>query len=296
MILVTGGSGFIGSYVTDLLQKRGYKVRSIDTKIPKREACEDFVKGSILDKKAISRAMKGCSAVLHLAAQVDVQASIKDPSYDFKTNALGTLLLLEEARKNHVEKFIYASSAAVYGMPSSLPISESHPASPISPYGVSKLTGEKYVGLYSSLYSMNTTALRLFNVYGKGQNPKSPYSGVITKFSSRIGNGLPPVIFGDGRQTRDFVHVSDVANAFLLALKSKGGNGGAINIGTGKETTLNKLAKVMVELSGKKLKPIYKEAREGDIKRSVADISKAGKLLGFKPKVSLREGLSSLMP
>jgi len=296
MILVTGGSGFIGSYVVSLLHKCGYEVRNIDAKIPKEGARGSFVKGSILDKKAISRAMKGCSAVLHLAAQVDVQASIKNPSHDFKTNALGTLLLLEEARKNHVEKFIYASSAAVYGMPSSLPISESHSTSPISPYGISKLTGEKYTVLYSSLYSMDTTALRLFNVYGEGQNPKSPYSGVITKFSSRIGNGLPPVIFGDGRQTRDFVHVSDVANAFFLALKSKRGNGSVVNIGTGKETTLNELANVMIELSGKKLRPIYKEAREGDIKRSVADISKAGKLLGFKPKVSLREGLSSLMP
>lgn len=292
MILVTGGSGFIGTHLVNLLSQNGHSVRIFDLRKPKAKA--KYVRGNILDSKALLSAAKGCDSIIHLAAQVDVQRSIREPLFDMRTNALGTLNVLEAARKIDAEKFVYASSAAVYGMPERLPISESHPVNPISPYGISKLSGEKYVLGYSRLYSMDTLALRLFNVYGKGQDTNSSYSGVITKFADAIKRNRPPVVFGSGAQTRDFVHVGDVSKAFMLALKSKK-SGLAINIGSGREISVRELAKRMVAVSGKSLSPRHEAGKRGDIPKSVADTALAKKALNFRPAVSFDEGLAALI-
>jgi nucleoside-diphosphate-sugar epimerase len=219
---------------------------------------------------------------------------MSDPFSDFQVNAQGTLNVLEAARRAGVGKVLFASSAAVYGNPVEIPVNEGHPTAPMSPYGLSKLTAERYVLLYNSLYNMRNSALRLFNVYGKGQNARSPYSGVITKFSDALSSWKQPVIYGSGKQTRDFVHVDDVCNAFSLALAS-GGNGEPMNIGSGKETTIISLLQTMCSLSGKPFDPQFLPARNGEIERSVADYSEAREKIGYYPKVELEEGLKELV-
>lgn len=289
LALITGGSGFIGTHLANLLLGKGYSVRVFDLKKPKAKGAE-FVRGNVRDLGSLTKAMKGCGLVFHLAAQISVARSVEEPSLDLSVNGGGTLNALEAARKSGVEKLVYASSAAVYGVPEKLPIDEGHPAKPISPYGASKLTGEKYALLYSELYGLGALAVRLFNAYGEGQDPKSQYSGVISKFMHALSKGEAPVIFGDGKQTRDFVNVGDVARAFLLGAERKA-SGEAVNIGSGKETSINGLADICIRLSGKRLRPLYKEERKGDIKRSLADISRAGDLLGWKPEIGLEDGL-----
>lgn len=294
MIVVTGGSGFIGTHVCSALADEGHKVRIIDIAPPPFGGKAEFVRASVLDPIRLTKLFAGAEAVIHLAALIDVQASIADPFSDFQINAEGTVCVLEAARRAGVKKVTYASSAAVYGNPTSMPVEESTPANPLSPYGASKLTGERYTLLYNSLYGMENNALRLFNVYGKGQSPHNPYSGVITKFAEAISSGKQPVIFGDGRQTRDFVHADDVASAFALTLKTRG-CGSPINIASGKETTILELLEKMCALSGKAADPEFKEARAGDILRSCADISLARQKLGYKPSVSMDNGLKELL-
>jgi len=294
MIVVTGGSGFIGSYVCSLLADEGFGVRIIDIAPPKSGTKAEYARSSILDTERLEKLLAGAEGVMHLAAQIDVQASIANPAYDFEVNAVGTQNVLAAAKRAGVEKVAFASSAAVYGNPLSVPIDESHPTSPLSPYGSSKLAAEKSVLLYGQMYGMKTTALRLFNVYGKGQNPRSSYSGVITKFADAIASGKQPLIYGDGEQTRDFVHAKDVASAFLAALKSNG-HGVPINIGSGQEIAILGLLEKMCSLAGKTPNPKFLSVRKGEIKRSVADISLAKQKLGFSPKVELEEGLAELM-
>ncbi len=295
MIIVTGGSGFIGSYVCANLAEAGEKIRIVDLKAPANQLPHvEFSKGSILDAGKLAELFEGANAIIHLAAQVDVQASIADPNFDFKVNAEGTANVLDAARKSDVKKVVFASSAAVYGNPVSVPVSESHPTNPLSPYGKSKLEAERKVLEYGRLYGVQNCALRLFNVYGKGQNPKSQYSGVITKFASAIAGGTQPIIYGDGKQTRDFVHAKDVASAFSLALASKGCKT-PINIASGKETSVIQLLETMCSLAGKKPNPKFMPERAGEIKRSVADISLAKKVLNYSPKVGLEEGLKEIV-
>ena len=294
MIIVTGGSGFIGSHLCNLLSERGHRVQIIDLSPPPMGVDAEFIRASVLDVARLSRLMKGADAVVHLAALVDVAASVSDPFADFEVNALGTVNVLEAARQAGVQKVAYASSAAVYGNPVELPVSESHLASPLSPYGLSKLTAEKYVLLYNELYGMENTALRLFNVYGEGQNANSPYSGVITKFSDAIAEGKQPIIYGDGEQTRDFVHVDDVAGAFALALDSHG-SATPMNIASGTEVTVLDLLEKMCSLAGKTPTPEFLPERKGEIRRSVADISLARKRLGYCPKMELEQGLGELV-
>ncbi|VVC02170.1 L-arabinose 1-dehydrogenase (NAD(P)(+)) [uncultured archaeon] len=293
MIIVTGGSGFIGSHLCSVLSEKG-DVRIVDVNAPPMGVGAEFVQASVLDAARLARLMKGADAVVHLAALVDVSASVANPFPDFEVNALGTLNVLEAARKAGVKKVAYASSAAVYGNPVSLPIDEAHPVAPLSPYGLSKLTAERYVLLYNELYGMQNTALRLFNVYGSGQNAGSPYSGVITKFCNAIADGRQPVIYGDGEQTRDFVHVDDVAHAFCLALDSRGSNS-PINIASGKEISVLDLLEKMCSLAGKSPNPKFLSERPGEIKRSVAGISLARKRLGYYPKMELDQGLTELV-
>jgi UDP-glucose 4-epimerase len=254
----------------------------------------EFVRASVLDAVRLQRLVAGAEGIVHLAALVDVTASLSDPFSDFQVNAQGTLNVLEAARHSGVEKVAYASSAAVYGNPVEIPVNEGHPTAPLSPYGTSKLTGERYALLYNSLYGMKNTALRLFNVYGKGQNAHSPYSGVITKFADALSSERQPIIYGNGKQTRDFVHVDDVCSAFASALDS-GGNSGPMNIGSGKETSVVSLLQSMCAISGKEFNPDFQPARKGEIERSVADYSEARDKLGYYPKVELEEGLKELL-
>ncbi|VVB58888.1 L-arabinose 1-dehydrogenase (NAD(P)(+)) [Candidatus Anstonella stagnisolia] len=296
MFAVSGGSGFIGSHLCNALAAaKGEKPICIDVRAPASAQQCIYKKADVRDLGALVGAIGGCETMFHLAAQVSVQKSIEDPKEDFEINAKGTQNCLEACRKNSVKTFVYASSAAIYGTPQYVPVDEKHPTLPLSPYGNSKLEGEKACEQYCRTYGMRTVCLRFFNVYGIGQSPSSPYSGVITKFSTRIKNNEPPVIFGSGSQTRDFVHVGDVVRACILASESKNSAGKAYNIGTGKETSVLGLATTMIKLSGRKLQPQFRPALEGEIEKSVAQIGLAKKDFGFSPKTSLEDGLRELL-
>ncbi|MCX6770031.1 MAG: NAD-dependent epimerase/dehydratase family protein [Candidatus Micrarchaeota archaeon] len=294
MIVVTGGSGFIGTHLCQRLEEDGYKVRILDIVPPQSGIRGEFVRASVLDAGRLQKLFNGAEAVVHLAALIDVAASVSDPYADFSVNAAGTLNVLETARRAGVKRVAFASSAAVYGEPVRLPVDEEHPTAPLSPYGASKLSAERYVLLYNRLYGMENAALRLFNVYGSGQNPLSPYSGVITKFANAIRDGKRPIIYGDGSQTRDFVHVDDVCEAFVRAIEC-GGKDMPCNIASATETTLLELMEEMCNIADVPADPEFLPAREGDIKRSVADIALAKKTLGFSPKISLARGLGGIV-
>lgn len=294
MIVVTGGSGFIGTHLCKLLSSQGHEVRVIDLMPPPFGIKAEFVRASVLDTARLSKLFDGAKSVVHLAALVDVQSSLSDPFSDFQVNVQGTLNVLEVARRAGIKKVAYASSAAVYGEPEALPIIESHSTLPISPYGLSKLSSERYVLLYNKLYGMENVALRLFNIYGTGQHEGSPYSGVITKFAEAIHSGKQPLIYGTGKQTRDFLHADDVAHAFLLALESDGCDT-PLNIGSGKEVSIIDLLGAMCSVCGKAPNPKFLPERKGDIKRSVADISLAKRKIGFYPKMDLSCGLKEVL-
>ncbi len=294
MIVVTGGSGFVGAYVCNHLAEQGHSVRIIDIAPPPFGVKAEFVRASVLDVARLARLVPGAEAIIHLAALVDVNASVEDPFSDFQVNVQGTLNVLEAAKSAGIEKVSYASSAAVYGEPVQIPISEDHPTEPSSPYGLSKLCAERYVLLYNKLYGMKNNALRLFNVYGKGQSAGSPYSGVITKFTDAISSNRQPIIFGDGSQTRDFVHAKDVANAFSLSLQ-RGGFDFPLNIGAGMEISVLSLLEKMSAISSKEANPKFMPQRKGEIKRSIPDISLAGQKLGYYPKIEFEEGLREIL-
>jgi len=282
MILITGTSGQLGSYLLENIPNSvGLDIKpSKYTKIVGniRENLDSLLKDYEID------------AIIHAAAQVSVVKSVENPKFDADTNVMGTINLLEYARKHDVEQFIYVSSAAIYGEPQYLPIDEKHPKEPKSPYGLSKLTGEKYALLYGELYGIKVASVRPFNIFSPRQDPNSPYSGVISIFVSRAKKGSPLIIYGDGEQTRDFVNVHDVVELVRLVLTKK--VEGVYNCGTGKETSINDLAKIIVELSGREIKIMHKEPRPGDIRKSYADISKA-KEIGYIPKTNLKEDLKN---
>jgi len=300
-VLVTGGAGFIGSHLVERLLKEDYNVVVLDDLSSGKTENLDlknrsllFVKGNICDRELVKKAVKDVEVVFHLAALVDVPFSVKNPLLVNQVNVCGSLNILEESVKNSIEKFIYASSCAVYGEPQYLPINEEHPTNPLSPYAVSKLTVEKYCQVFHKLYGLKTVSLRLFNVYGPRQESEF-YSGVISQFIRRLRSGKPPIIFGDGLQTRDFVYVLDVVDAFYKAMNSKQCTG-EINIGSGKETSIKELAEILIGKFGlKNVEPIYVEPRGGDVKRSWANIEKAKHKLGYKPNFTLRNGLGKLL-
>jgi len=294
VIVVTGGSGFIGTHLCEHLIDAGHSVRIIDIVPPKMGVKAEFVRASVLDAARLTRLLEGADGVVHLAALIDVASSVSDPYSDFSVNAEGTINVLEAARHAGVKKVAFASSAAVYGEPVRLPVDEEHPTAPMSPYGAAKLAAEKYVLLYNSLYGMENSALRLFNVYGEGQNAASPYSGVITKFANAIAEGNQPIIFGDGEQTRDFVHVDDVCDAFVRSIEGQG-CGSPINIASGVETSVRELLETMCGICGADFSPTYMPERKGEIARSVADIKLAKKKIGYAPKMALSQGLREIM-
>jgi UDP-glucose 4-epimerase len=234
-------------------------------------------------------------AVIHLAAIVSPFYSVKKPEVVNSVNVDGTLNVLNSCVKKKNHKLVFASSSSVYGNQTRVPITEGNPLQPITPYGASKLSGEKYCGAYNRTYGLSTIALRYFNVYGERQS-SNPYSGVIAIFSKQLRHGLPPKIFGNGAQTRDFIHVTDVVHANLQALNSNTGTGDAFNVGTGRPITINELASLQAKLANKtETTPIHAPARTGDIKDSYADITRAREILQFEPKIELEEGLRALV-
>ena len=302
--LVTGGAGFIGSHLVDRLMEKGFEVAVLDNfstgslkNLSQHLGKANFhlIEGDIRNERDVKKALEDIDFVFHLAAIVSVELSIKNPILVNEVNVCGTLNLLKESLNGGVKRFVYISSCAVYGNPIRLPIDEEHPTKPTSPYGASKLASENYCQVFHEIYGLETVSLRLFNVYGSRQ-AMGPYSGVITKFIDRLKDGKPPIIYGDGKQTRDFVYVQDVVDACLLSLNSKGCVGESINIGSGVETSISDLAEILIELFGlSDVKPKYAQPRAGDIRRSCASLNKAKRLLGYQPKISLREGLKRVV-
>jgi nucleoside-diphosphate-sugar epimerase len=303
-VLVTGGAGFIGSHLVETLMSEGFDVVVLDDfssgrrenlSVYSGESNFCLVEGDVRVKADVEKALEGVNVVFHLAAIVSVDFSVKDPLLVNEVNVGGTLNILRESLKAGVKRFVYASSCAVYGEPVNLPINEEHPARPMSPYGVSKLAAEHYCRVFYEVYGIETVCLRFFNVYGPRQMI-GPYSGVIVQFIDKLKHGEKPIIYGDGNQTRDFVFVGDVVDAYLRAMRCKNCVGETINVGSGVETSINRLADALIELFGTRdIKPVYAKARAGDIRRSYADLSKAEGLLGYKPKTSLKEGLAILL-
>ena len=297
--LVTGGAGFIGSNVVKLLVDEGYDVLVIDNLSSgyRRNLAElksvDFREADVRDAAAVMHAMDGAEVVFHLAASVGNVRSIEQPIDDSEVNLLGTIRVLEAARRGGVRKLICSSSAAIFGELRRLPIPEDHPTEPDSPYGVSKLAEEKMCLVYSKLYELEAVCLRYFNVYGVNQRYDA-YGNVIPIFAHRLLRGEALTIYGDGEQTRDFVNVTDVAAANLLAAHAKGVSG-AFNVGSGVSISVNRLATMMLDASKTSAPVEHVEARKGEVRDSRADISAARKTLAYEPRVDLKEGLAEYM-
>ena len=304
-VLVTGGAGFIGSHLVDRLLSEGLEVwvydnfssgRMENIAHHKDSSAFHLVKGDIRDSAAVNKVVKNVDAVFHEAALVDVALSVKNPILFDDVNVDGTLNLLKASLDHGVKRFIFASSAAVYGNTQPAKKKENMRLKPISPYGVSKLASENYIQVFNELYGLETVCLRYFNVYGTRQAFTSSYSGVITSFVNRLLQKQPPIIHGDGKQTRDFVHVGDVVSANLLALTCESAVGEIYNIASGVTTSIFGLAKLLLQImNAVDLTPTFAETRQGDIKHTSADIRKAEERLGFSPKISLRAGLSTLV-
>ncbi|MDK2384492.1 MAG: NAD-dependent epimerase/dehydratase family protein [Candidatus Korarchaeota archaeon] len=283
-VLVTGGSGFIGRSVLEELLLRGHDVISLDLIEP--SIAVPFVVGDIRDFETLRNAARGVNAIIHLAAIVSAVEAMEKPLDTFRTNVEGTLNVAETARRENA-KVVYAGSVAVYGEPKSLPVSEDHPVHPTNIYGSTKLAGESILLGYSGSYGLPVTSLRFFNVYGPHMKP-GPYAGVIYKFLERLKGGKPLRIEGDGKQTRDFVYVGDVARAVVLALESDAT--GVYNVGTGREISILELARLLFSLTGMDTGLEFAPPRPGDIRRSRADISKIRRL-GWEPSIDLERGL-----
>jgi UDP-glucose 4-epimerase len=294
-ILITGGLGQIG-YHTYLELKSRYNIILLDDQSsPKVTPPDDvtLIKGKIQDSN-IYKNIPDVDFILHCAAQININKSVENPIFDANVNILGTLQLLEYARKTNIERFIHVSSAATYGQPQFLPITEDHPKNPISPYGMSKYVAEQYVLLYSQLYNLKASVVLPFNIYSSLQKENDPYSGVIYKFIHKVKNNESPIIEDDGKQTRDFIHAIDVVKAIELILKNENAIGRIFNVGTGVKTTILELAELVISISGKDLSPKFVEPRKGDIRESYASIKLAKELLGFSPSINLEEGLREI--
>jgi nucleoside-diphosphate-sugar epimerase len=296
--LVTGGAGFIGSNTVDELVRRGHSVVVLDDlSAGKEENLADvrskitFVKGSITDIEAVQKATHQAEFVIHLAARTSVPRSVKDPLETNRINVDGTLNVLIAARDNKVRRIVFAASSSAYGETPTLPKTESMQPKPISPYGVSKYVGELYAQTFGRCYGLENVSVRYFNIFGPRQDPSSPYSGVLSKFAIAFLDGTQPVVFGDGEQTRDFTYVDNAVQANLLACESSSASGEVFNIGTGGRVSLNQTLQHLRRITGKNLEAKYESPREGDIRDSQADISKARELLGYEPTVPFAEGL-----
>jgi UDP-glucose 4-epimerase len=300
-VLITGGAGFIGSHLVERLLERDDRLRILDNlstgkigNLPPSGNI-DFIQGDIRDLAVVSRCVEGMDAIVHLAAVASVQASIDDPVTTHQSNLDGTLHLLEAARQHGIKRFLYASSAAVYGDTDSVPVAESELPNPLSPYAADKLAGEHYLRFYCHKFGLKATAFRFFNIYGPRQDPSSPYSGVISIFTNRLAQNQPATLFGDGRQTRDFVYVGDLAALLAAALRRDDLGGQVLNVGTGRETNLLQLLGELEALSGRQIERRHAAPRVGDIIRSCADVTRLTQVLGAPPATSMRDGLRHLL-
>jgi nucleoside-diphosphate-sugar epimerase len=297
-ILVTGGAGFIGSNLVEELLKKNHTIKVLDNfSTGSRNNIEGYrkdievIEGDIRSYHIVQKAVHNVEVIFHLAALPSVPRSITDPITSNEVNVLGTLNLLNAAVESKVSRFIFSSSSSVYGDTPELPKHEGMTPNPLSPYAVSKLTGEKYCSVFSRLYGLETISLRYFNVFGPRQDPNSQYSAVIPKFIKLMINDKQPVIYGDGLQSRDFTFVKNVVNANILAASAKCESGVVMNCACHFRVTLNDLVNEINQILGKNIQPIYSEPRTGDIKHSFADISLAKKLINFEPTFGFKEGL-----
>lgn len=296
--LITGGAGFIGSHLVEECLNRGYKVRVIDNFLTgKKENINgfreriEFVEGDIRNFSLCRKVVKGIDYILHQAALPSVPRSIEDPLLTNEINITGTLNLLIASKEAEVKKFVFASSSSVYGDHPALPKRENTEGTPLSPYALSKLVGEKYSQMFSRIYGLSTVILRYFNIFGPRQDPYSQYAAVIPHFINKMINHQQPTIFGDGEQSRDFTYVFNVVEANLLATRTEGVSGEVINVACGEKTTVNLLVNKINQILKKDIKPVYDSPRPGDIRHSVARICKAKKIIGYQPIVNFDQGL-----
>jgi len=303
-VLVTGGAGFMGSHLVDRLVQKNLSVTVFDNmstgthaNISQHMGRKNFTlaKGDVRNGRKTSEAIRRSKIVFHFAAVADVQQSVEDPLLVNQVNVLGTLNLLEACRNSDVDLVVYASSCAIYGDAGKDRIGEDAPLRPLSPYAASKLAAESYCLAFRRTYGLPVVCLRFFNVYGPRQRP-GPYAGVVAKFAQRLLRNQPPIIYGDGEQSRDFVNVRDAVKACLLLLERRETVGRAINIGSGRPTTINDLARLLTDLTDKThLKAVYRSAREGEVRHSLASISVARKVLGYRSTVPLKKGLQEYL-
>jgi len=296
--LVTGGAGFIGSHMVEELVRRGETVRVLDNLATGKAANLariagriDFQVADIRDLGAISPHFTDAQYVIHLAALPSVARSVEDPLEANEVNVTGTLNVLLAARDAGVKRLVFAASAAAYGDNPTMPRVETLTPDPLSPYALAKVAGEYYCRVFTTIYGLETVALRFFNIFGPRQNPDSPYTGVLSKFVPAYERGNTPVIFGDGEQSRDFTYVDNVVDATLRACTAPAAAGKVINVGVGRSYTLNQTITILNGIFGRKVEPRYGPPRQGDARHSLADISLARQVLGYEPLVSFEEGL-----
>jgi nucleoside-diphosphate-sugar epimerase len=299
--LVTGGAGFIGSHLSEELTRRGHRVRVVDSLITgKRRNLDhipnvEFIEGDLADFPVCQRAVEGIDFVLHQAAIPSVPRSVTDPITSNRANIDASINVLVAARDAGVKRLVYAGSSSAYGNTPTLPKREDMATAPLSPYALQKLVAEQYCQMFTQLYGFETVTIRYFNVFGPRQDPGSPYSGVISLFSTALLEGRRPTIYGDGEQTRDFTYVANVVDGVLRACEAPKAAGQVINVATGGRISLNRLLEAMNQIVGTRIEAIYKEFRAGDVRDSQADITKAKNLLGYTPIVSLEEGLAKTL-
>jgi nucleoside-diphosphate-sugar epimerase len=303
-VLVTGGSGFIGSHLVDALLRTDAVVRVLDNlstgrrdnlqkalRLPGSRERFTFIEGDITDRRTVQEAMRGVDYVLHQAALPSVQRSVEDPIGSNLVNVEGTLNILAAARDADVKRVVYASSSSVYGDSLTLPKGEDMPTNPLSPYAVSKLAAEGYCRAFTRVYGLETVSLRYFNVFGPRQDPLSQYAAVVPRFIDALLQHRSPVIFGDGQQSRDFTFIANVVQANLLAMQAPGVAGEVFNIACGESVDLLTVLHLLAECSGQAVHPEFEPPRAGDVRHSLADISKAQRMLGYQPLTPFRAGL-----
>lgn len=299
IVLVTGGAGFIGSHIVDALVESGARVRVVDNlstghleNLSAVGGKIDFLEGDLADQSIARRAVEDVELIFHEAALPSVPRSVSNPRETHLASVEATFNLLLAAKERRVRRLVYAASSSAYGDQPTSPKVESMRPGPLSPYAAAKLVGEYYCQVFTRSYGLETLCLRYFNVFGPRQDPGSPYSGVISQFIDRLMRGERPVIYGDGEQTRDFTYISNVIEANMLAAQTNHGIGEVINIANGEQVTINQLFQLVRQVTGRdNIEPEYKEARTGDILHSLADIGRATDVLGYEPKVGLRQGL-----
>ncbi len=299
MYLVTGGGGFIGSHLARALARRGESVRVLENganggtaRVADILGDIEWIDGDLRDAETVRRACQGVEVVLHQAAMASVPRSIAQPEMTHAVNVTGTLNVLEAARAVGVRRVVFASSSSVYGDQPTLPKVESMMPHPLSPYAAQKLAAEWYCRVWHTIYGLETVALRYFNVFGPWQDPKSEYAAVIPRFITAALRGEQPIIFGDGEQTRDFTYISNVVQANLLAATATAAPGAVMNIGIQQRVSLNQVIAELGKILSRAIDPVYQPARAGDVRDSLADITRARAVIGYDPTVTFADGLA----